>query len=127
MTLLCDACTALGDRHHAERLYEALRPYSGINVVAGFGVICFGSAARFLGKLAATLGRSAAAAEHLEQALAENARLDAPALVAHTQLDLAAALGEGARAQRLLDEAAATAAELGLTAVARRAAHLGGR
>jgi DNA-binding SARP family transcriptional activator len=127
MTLLCDACVALEDRARVQRLYETLLPYAGVNVVAGIGVACLGSAARFLGKLAATLARSRDAANHYEQALAENQRLHAPALVAHTQLDYAAALGTGARAQRMIDEAAGTAAELGLAVVARRVAALGGR
>jgi DNA-binding SARP family transcriptional activator len=127
ITLLCDACVALEDSARAERLYDALLPYAGVNVVTGIGVACLGSTARFLGKLAAMRGRSRDAAEHFEQALAENARLRAPALVAHTQLDYAVALGQGARALRMIDEATTTAAELGLGAVARRAEALRSR
>ena len=127
MTLLCDACVELEDRARAHQLYETLLPYAEVNVVAGFGVACLGSTARFLGKLATTLGRRRDAARHLEQALAENRRLNAPALLAHTQLDYAAALGSGARAQRLIDEAAAVAAEHGLGVVARRVAVVTGR
>jgi DNA-binding SARP family transcriptional activator len=121
MTLLCDASVALADRRRAQRLYEVLLPYAGVNVVAGFGVACFGSAARFLGKLAATLGAEVDAERHFDQALAENRRLQSAPLVAHTQLDYALALGRGSRAQRMVDEAAVTAAELGLAALARRA------
>ena len=126
VTLLCDLCGALNDARRAELLYGALLPYAGVNVVAGIGVVCFGSAARFLGKLAATMGRNGEAASHFERALEENARLQAPVLLAHTQLDFAAALGPTLRAERMIDEAARIAAELGLPAIANRAAQLRG-
>lgn len=127
ITLLCDLAVALDDAGRAALLYDALSPYAGVNGVAGIAVLCFGSAARFLGKLAATLGRASDAAAHFELALEENARLRAPVLVAHTQLDYAAALGQGGRASRLVEEAAATAAELALPWVARRAEQLRSR
>jgi tetratricopeptide (TPR) repeat protein len=126
VTLLCDLCAALNDARRAELLYGALLPYAGVNVVAGIAVVCFGSAARFLGKLAATMGRNGEAAAHFERALEENARLQAPVLLAHTQLDFAAALGRTLRAERMIDEAARIAAELRLPAIAKRAAQLRG-
>jgi tetratricopeptide (TPR) repeat protein len=124
VTLLCELCRALEDPARAALLYEALRPYAGVNVVAGIAVLCLGSAARFLGQLASTMGRQSDAIRHFELALEENARLQAPVLLAHTQLDYAAALGGGDRAARMIDEAARTAAKLGLPAVARRAQRL---
>ena len=69
MTLLCEICTAVGDSRRGARLYDAMLPYAGVNVVAGVGVACLGPAARVLGKLAAALGRSDAAARHFERAL----------------------------------------------------------
>jgi tetratricopeptide (TPR) repeat protein len=124
MTLLCDACTALNARAHMAELYEALLPHGDVNAVAGLGTMCFGSVARYLGKLAAALGRSSAAERHFERALEANRALGSPVLVAHTQLDWAAALGAGTRAERMIGEAARTAEELGLTAIARRASRL---
>lgn len=124
MTLLCDTCVALGDVPRIGPLYEALLPYADVNVVAGIGALCLGSAARYLGKLAALRGQLAEAEAHFTQALTANAALGSPVMVAHTQLDWAAALGTGLRAERLIDEAAASAAELGLTAVTRRAERL---
>ena len=124
VTLLSDLIAALGDARRAALLYDWLLPYEGVNAVAGFAVVCFGSTARFLGRLAATMGRERDAAGHFEQALEANERLQAPVLLAHTQLDFAAALGGGGRASRLLDDAAATAASLELPMVARRAAAL---
>ena len=126
VTLLCDLCATLADARRAALLYDALLPYAGVNVVAGIAVVCFGSAERFLGKLAATAGRPDEAAEHFEKALEENGRLQAPVLLAHTQLDYAAALGRGARSARLIDEAAETAAAMGLPWVAQRAERLRG-
>ncbi len=124
ITLLCDLCAALGDGRRAALLYDVLLPYAGLNVVAGIAVICLGSAARYLGKLAAAIGREGEAIEHFERALEENGRLKAPVLLAHTQLDFAAALDGGGRASRLIEEAAATAASLSLPWVAERARRL---
>jgi hypothetical protein len=124
MTLLCDACVALNDLPRITPLYEALLPYADVNVVAGIGALCLGSAARYLGKLAAALGYAVNAEDHFSRALEANAALRSPVLVAHTQLDWAAALGTGARAERMIDEAAASAEQLGLATVARRVARL---
>ena len=121
------AWTALGERSRTAEVYEALLPYAEVNVVAGIGTLCLGSAARHLGKMAAVLGRRRDAADHFERALEANSSLRSPVLVAHTLLDWAGASGTGARAQRMIDEAAATADRLGLVSIARRAAGLRGR
>jgi hypothetical protein len=124
MSLLSDVTVGLGDAARAAILYDGLRSCAGATVVGGIGAVCLGSAARSVGGLAATLGREAEAAKYFEDALAVNRRLRAPAHLAHTQLDYAAALGRGSHAERLVDEAAATAGQLGLGSVARRAARL---
>jgi hypothetical protein len=124
VTLLVDVIAAVSDSRRAALLYDVLVPYAGLNVVAGIAVLCFGSAARFLGKLAATIGRQHEAERHFEMALEENARLKGPVLLAHTQLDYAAALGRGVRSSRMIDAAAETASELGLPWVASRAERL---
>jgi hypothetical protein len=92
--------------------------------VIGIGAACLGSAARYLGRLATTMGERTAAVEHLRRALARNAALRAPVQVAHTQLDYARVLGPGQEARELIEAAARTARELELPAVARRAAPL---
>ncbi len=126
MTLLCDACTALRAEAHLDQLYRTLLPYADVIGVAGIGTVCFGSVSRYLGKLAAAMGRTDEAEGHFKRALAANRALQSPVLVAHTQLDWADALGAGARASRLIEEAARTADELGLGAIARRASRLRG-
>jgi DNA-binding SARP family transcriptional activator/tetratricopeptide (TPR) repeat protein len=124
MTMLADSCTALGDAERAARLYQLLFPHRESNVVIGIGAACLGSAEQYLGRLATTMGERTTAVEHLRRALARNAALKAPVHVAHTQLDCARALGPGREARGLIEAAARTAQELGLPAVARRAANL---
>ncbi len=126
MVLLSDVCADLGDRERAALLYSKLEPYADDNVVIGLAAVCLGSAASFLGKLAATMGRPAEAERHFERALEANAALGAPGCLARTQVDYARALGPGPRATELLAAAAQAAAELGLGAVARKVAELDG-
>jgi hypothetical protein len=70
------------------------------------------------------LGRSDDAAAHFERALEVNQALQAPVLVAHTQLDYAAALGPGDRAAELVADAERSAVMLDLPAVRRRVMEL---
>jgi tetratricopeptide (TPR) repeat protein len=128
MTLLSDVCADLGDAERAALLYEKLEPYADVNVVIGLAAACLGSAAGFLGKLAATMGRGECAAEHFERALAANLELQAPGCLARVQVDYARALGSLApgdpRAGELLRSAAEAAERHGLGAVARKVAAL---
>jgi DNA-binding SARP family transcriptional activator len=125
MSTLGQLCTLLRDRDRASTLYDLLLPYEAANVVRGMGGVCLGPVARVLGRLATLLDRPRVAGEHFDSALRSTAALRAPLLLAHTQLDYAEAIGSGPRAARLVREAAATADELELPAVARRAAQLG--
>jgi tetratricopeptide (TPR) repeat protein len=123
-TLLADCCADLGDRGHAAQLYELLMPYREVNIVIGLAAVCTGSAARYLGRLAAVVGRRDEATEHFERALRANAAIKAPLWLAHTQLDYAHTLGKGRRATELIDAAAQTAEDLGLPRLARRVGEL---
>jgi DNA-binding SARP family transcriptional activator len=124
MTLLSDICADLGDGDRAALLYAKLEPYADVNVVIGLAAVCLGSAASFLGRLAATKGRADEARRHFERALERNAALGAPGCLARTQVDYARALGPGPRSDELLAAADRTAGELGLGAVARKVAEL---
>ncbi len=126
MTMLADLAADLGDAERAERLYALLEPYGDVNVVIGLGVVCEGAAARYLGRLATATGRREEAKRHFELALERNAALGASICLARTQLDYAEALGpaRSARARELIDSASSAARELGLPALARRAAAL---
>jgi predicted ATPase/class 3 adenylate cyclase len=126
MSYLADVCTFLGDRNRAAILYELLLPYTGRTVVVGSAVACFGALSRYLGALSATLERWDEAAQHFEDALAMNARMDARPWLAHTQEQYAAMLlarhqsGYRDKAAALLDAALATARELGMRALEER-------
>ena len=93
ITLLADCGAALGDGARAAKLYELLQPYRDVNVVIGLAAVCLGSAAQYLGRLAAAMHRPQEAAEHFERALLANERLNAPICLAHTRLDYARLLG----------------------------------
>jgi DNA-binding SARP family transcriptional activator/tetratricopeptide (TPR) repeat protein len=128
MTLLSEVCAELGDAERAALLYERLEPYADVNVVIGLAAACLGSAAGFLGKLAATMGRGELAVKHFERAMAANLELQAPGCLARVQLDYARAIATLApgdpRAGQLLDAAAEAAERQGLGAVARKIAAL---
>jgi tetratricopeptide (TPR) repeat protein len=120
--LAADLAHALDDAPRSEILYDLLTPFADTNVVVGLGAACLGAASRYLGRLAMTLGRRADAVTHLRHAVDANDALQATVELAHSWVDLAWALGEGSEAVELLERAEATAAELRLPAVARRAA-----
>jgi hypothetical protein len=114
-----------------------LSPYAGYAVVAGEWA-SFGAASRFLGQLAATMGRWQEAESHFDQALAMNGRMGAKPWLAHTQFQFAHMLqerstgGDIERARTLLDESETIARQLGMRsletriATARRQAAAGG-
>jgi tetratricopeptide (TPR) repeat protein len=126
MTLLSDVCADLGDAERAALLYSKLEPYADVNVVIGLAAVCLGSAASFLGKLSATMGRSEQAAEHFERALMANTKLSAPGCLARTQVDYARLIAwaspDDPRAGELVEAASEAAARFGLGAVARKVA-----
>jgi DNA-binding SARP family transcriptional activator len=122
--LLADAAAELEDAEHAAIIYDLLLPYRETNVVIGYGAVCFGPVAHYLGRLAMTVGRREAAVQHLRSAIASSTALRAPVHLAHARLDLAAALGAGGdweQARPLIEQAAATGTELELPLVGRRA------
>jgi tetratricopeptide (TPR) repeat protein len=88
MALLTETALVLHDSDAAAQLYDRLAPYadqtSGINELT-----CEGSIAHRLGCVAALLGRTDDAIEHLTAALAANRRLESPIHVAATAHELA--------------------------------------
>jgi tetratricopeptide (TPR) repeat protein len=126
ITLLVEVCTSLGDMNRADVLYRLLSPYAGFAVVAE--VSCFGAASRYLGKLAATMGRWQEAEFHFEQALAMNARMGAKPWLARTQYHYAQMLlarrapGDHERARMLLEDASTISRQLGMRLLERQIA-----
>ncbi len=126
MSYLADVCTFLGDRARAETLYRILLPFAGRNVVIGTCAACYGALSRYLGALATTLERWDEAAQHFDDALAMNERMEARPWLAHTQYQYARMLlardqaGDADKATALLKAALATARELGMRALEER-------
>jgi DNA-binding CsgD family transcriptional regulator len=120
VTALAEVATLLADRACAATLYDLLLPYAGRNVMVGVPN-CFGSAATYLGSLAATLGRREAAAQHFEDALLMNAKLGIRPFLARAQYRYGAMLlqrgqsADRARALELVAQAQAIAQELGIS------------
>jgi eukaryotic-like serine/threonine-protein kinase len=125
---LADTCAFLGDVARAGELRDLLLPYAERNVVMVEGWACFGSAARPLATLAATLGQRDEAEAHFQAAIDFNSRLGARPWLARTELSYAQMLlarrpgGDAERAHDLLRNALATAHSLGMTTLAERAA-----
>jgi hypothetical protein len=122
--LAADAACGLKDARRARLLHALLLPYRERNVVVGIATVCQGSVARYLGRLALTIGDRPGALADLEFALEANATLGAAVQVAHTQIDCALAHGPGNRAESLIASATQAADDLHLPAVARRVQEL---
>jgi DNA-binding CsgD family transcriptional regulator len=120
MSFLVDVCAYLDDAARAAVLYELLHPYAGHTITVGSAVACYGAAARYLGSLAATMARWEDAAQHFEDALEMNARMNARPWLAYTQYQYADMLlsrqqrGDRHKAASLLRAALDTARELGM-------------
>jgi len=118
----------LGDTDQAERLAAVLRPYS--RQAVPFFALPTPSVAHHLGLLAATLGHYPEADGHFSDAVAIHEEIGAPHWVARTRLEWARMLlvrarpGDADQARSLLGQALATARELGLATVERRAVSL---
>ncbi|HKN90605.1 MAG TPA: AAA family ATPase, partial [Acidimicrobiia bacterium] len=121
-------CAELGDRAAAGRLYPLLAPYA--DRIVGNGVVWIGSVAHYLGVLATTLERFDDAERYLVASDAAHERLHAPGWRARTRLAWARLLFRRAQpkdakdARQLLGQVIATARELGLVNLERRAAEL---
>ncbi len=119
MSLASEACARLGDASAASTLYNQLQPFAGRHAV-GHAEGSVGAVDRYLGLLAATLGRLDDADRHLTAAIQFNERMGARPWTAHSQHDLAVVLvrrdipGDRERARQLDRAARATADKLGM-------------
>jgi len=124
---LAAAATAVvvtGDRDAAGVLYGLLSPHASRVIVAGEGVLCWGSVQRFLGPLGSVLGDAARAAMHFEAAMSVHERLGARPFLARDRLAYASLLqesgGDGVRIEELARTGLALASELGTRGVMER-------
>ena len=125
-----ETAVALGDARRAAVLHRLLRPYADLHVVVAHGA-CFGSVARYLGRLAAVQGRVRTAERHFAHAAAADAETGAAPFVAQSRYAWARLLvergGAADRARTLLDGALATARALRMDRLVERAEVLAGR
>lgn len=114
------ACAYLRDFRRAGLLYDLLEPYEGRCIVVHAGGFCLGSAATFLGILAATLGRFDEAGRLFEEGLERNRILRAGPMMVLTLTQHAAMLvsrngpGDAFTALDLLGEAGDLAQAMGM-------------
>jgi tetratricopeptide (TPR) repeat protein len=127
LTCLGLVCARLGDAALTAPIYELMKPYDQVSIIIGNGLGYCGSAAHWLGVMAASLGRFDEAAAHFERALAMETAMGSPPWIASTQCEYAALLATGdatarQRAAALIASAAATAAALGMARLEQRIA-----
>jgi tetratricopeptide (TPR) repeat protein len=129
MGFLAEVAHALGDAKRAASMYELLLPYAERNAVTP-DYIATGAVARYLGLLAAVLGRFDDAGRHFEAALELNERMGARPWLAHTQHDYARMLlereapGDRERAGELFQACLVTCRELGMPVLEQKTAAL---
>jgi class 3 adenylate cyclase/tetratricopeptide (TPR) repeat protein len=121
LTMLTQAAAALGDTPRAALLYDLFAPYDSRTIVAGPAIVCHGSAAHYLGILAATIGRTDDAARHFTDAIEMHERMGALPYLAHSLREYAGlasrsdAAADRERASEMLGRALALYQELGMT------------
>lgn len=128
VALLSEAAVILGDKEGAKQLYEILLPFADRYFVIGLCVLNWGSVARHLGLLSATLENWQDAEIHLRRALRLNSSIGAIAWHAQTEIDLGHLyLRSGGAVGSLEDHVVRirttreTAARLGLSRIEREA------
>ena len=116
LVFMVEAALELGNREAVHALRPFVARYAGKNLLAGQFVALFGSADRYLARIAALGGDGAAAERHFGAALEMDRRMGSVVHVAETlarQALFAASRGRTEEARRLADEARAIAAPIG--------------
>jgi tetratricopeptide (TPR) repeat protein len=121
---LTELCGLLGDERRAHDLYPLLRPHSGHLIAVSWGIVCIGAADRYLGILAATLGRLDEAERLFEAALSLEREVSSEPLLARTRYWFARMLahraseGDVLRALSLLESVLESAEGMGMARLA---------
>jgi class 3 adenylate cyclase/tetratricopeptide (TPR) repeat protein len=128
MTSLSVVASRTSDEDKSATLLEYLTPYA--DQIAGVAALWTGSVFHYLGLLNTTLRRFEQAETNFTAAEATHQRIGAPIWLAHTRLERARMLltrrqpGDTERARELVGQAQASAKELGVANVERRAVEL---
>ena len=120
LVFIVEAALELGNREAVHALRPFVARYTGKNLLAGQFVALFGSADRYLARIAALGGDNSAAEHHFDAALEMDRRMGSVVHIAETltrQALFAASCGRTEEARRLADEARAVAAPIGQTRV----------
>jgi hypothetical protein len=127
LAALAELSAALESRPHCERLYALISTVTERCATAGYGVVYFGSFARYAGLLAGALGDTATAVRHLSDAVSHEIQHGAPIFQSYAEIDLAIALfRDGATSEgisQVLDETRTTASASSSLRVRRKLAH----
>jgi DNA-binding CsgD family transcriptional regulator len=132
LSYLADAALVTRHRAVAEAIEPLLRPYAGLLVYLP-GLVCYGAASRYLGKVHDVLGHAEAARSHYEAALELDERTGWRCWIAHSRYALGSHLLERRRRadrQRgvgLVESAKGLAEELGMSSLAGRCEAARGR
>jgi DNA-binding NarL/FixJ family response regulator len=127
LSYLADTSAAVGDREAAAAIHAELLPARGLVVQVGSFLAAYGATDRYLGTLAALIGRPEEAEAHFQAALRLETAAQMPVWVTQTRLAYGrflAARGAPAdlhRARVLLGEASREAERVGMVMVARQA------
>jgi eukaryotic-like serine/threonine-protein kinase len=130
MAVAAEVAVYLRDADRAARIYDLMLPYADRNITIGWYEVSYGAAARYLGKLAAMLGRLDDAERHFEHAIQIHQALGAPAWQAHAYHEYAATLlerggaGDRERAAVLVQSAIASADMFEMKVVGDESRHL---
>jgi DNA-binding CsgD family transcriptional regulator len=123
-----DLAAEFGDREVADDVYRRLSPFAHLFICGGAGVVAIaGSVQSSLGVAAAATGRLDDGVRHLRAAIDINERADLPPSTASAQFRLAGVLatrrrtGDREEAAALAALALATAVQLGMVPLQRRA------
>jgi DNA-binding CsgD family transcriptional regulator len=116
LVFMTEAALALGDVGATGRLAPFLAEYQGLNLLAGTLIATFGSADRYLARIAALHGDHSSAEDHFAAALAMDRRMHSAVHTAETLAHYArfrAGRGQGDAARSLAAEAHALATATG--------------
>jgi DNA-binding winged helix-turn-helix (wHTH) protein/tetratricopeptide (TPR) repeat protein len=100
---LAEVTANLAKREHRDAYYQRISPLKNRFAAAGYGVLYFGSFARYSGLLADSLGMYPEAIRDFRQAIRAESSIGAPVWQGHSEIDLTATLQRsGASRQEVL-------------------------